>query len=109
MNRSKKPTPALVVGLIFMTALVVLAGVLGVNVIRLSRLTAIEAATTPTPEPEAANVMQVTIDPNEPTLSRCFAQVPPAMRLWNCKPDCNPLAITAEKLTGNTAPAPKRP
>lgn len=67
MSSTKKPTPALVIGLIFMTALVVLAVVLGVNVIRLSQLTAIEAATTPTPEPEAANVMQVTIDPNEPT------------------------------------------
>lgn len=67
MSSSNKPTPALVIGLVFMTALVVLAVVLGVNVIRLSQLTAIEAATTPTPEPEAANVMQVTIDPNEPT------------------------------------------
>ena len=67
MSHSRKPSPATIIGYIVLAALVITAIVLGVNVIQLANLTTIEANTTPTPEPEAGNIMQVTLDPNEPT------------------------------------------
>lgn len=67
MSNPKKPTPALIIGCIVLAALVITAIVLGVNVIHLAKLTTIEANTTPTPEPEAGNIMQVTPDPSVPT------------------------------------------
>ena len=67
MSHSQKPSPATIIGYIVLAALVITAIVLGVNVIQLANLTNIEANTTPTPEPEAGNIMQVTLDPNEPT------------------------------------------
>lgn len=55
------------IGLAVLAALAVAAVILGINVARLADLTAVEARTTPTPEPVAGNVMQVTIDPSAPT------------------------------------------
>ena len=60
-NRAK------IAGLIVLAVLAVAAVILGIDVVRLAKDTAVEAKTTPTPQPVAGNVMQVTIDPNEPT------------------------------------------
>lgn len=59
--------PKRIIGLIILAVLLIAAVVLGVRVASLVDLTYIEMNTTPTPEPLARNVMQVTIDPHAPT------------------------------------------
>lgn len=67
MNAQREQNWPKIIGLVVLAALVVTAAILGVRVARLANLTAIEARTTPTPEPVAGNVMQVTPDPSQPT------------------------------------------
>lgn len=56
-----------IAGLAVLAALAVAAVILGLQVTQLAGRTAEEARTTPTPVPVAGNVMQVTIDPSQPT------------------------------------------
>lgn len=62
-----KINPMKILGAVILTAMLAGAVILGMNVIRLTQATMIESRTTPTPVPTAFNVMQVTIDPNQPT------------------------------------------
>ena len=67
MQQKRKTNPKRVIGLILLGALVIAAAVLGVRVASLVDMTFVEMRTTPTPEPVAGNVMQVTPDPSVPT------------------------------------------
>lgn len=67
MNAHREQNWPKIIGLVVLAALAVTAVILGVRVAGLAKLTAIEARTTPTPEPVAGNVMQVTPDPSQPT------------------------------------------
>ena len=56
-----------IIGAVLLCAMLTGGVILGVRVAKLVDMTLIEARTTPTPVPEAGNVMQVTPDPNAPT------------------------------------------
>ena len=67
MQQKRKTNPKRVLGLILLGVLVIAAAVLGVRVASLVDMTYVEMRTTPTPEPVAGNVLQVTPDPALPT------------------------------------------
>lgn len=60
-------------GLIFLVLILIAAVILGVRVAGLVNMTAEESRTTPTPVPQAQNIMQVTLDPDAAT-------APPVLR-----------------------------
>lgn len=63
----KKLNPMKILGAVILTAMLAGAVILGVQVFDLTQATIIESRTTPTPVPQAGNVMLVTIDPHQPT------------------------------------------
>ena len=67
MQQKRKTNPKRVIGLILLGVMIIAAAVLGVRVASLVDMTFVEMRTTPTPEPVAGNVMQVTPDPSVPT------------------------------------------
>lgn len=67
MTRRKMRNPLKITGYILLAVLIVVLAFMGADIINLSQRTMLEAQTTPTPAPTARNVMQVTIDPNQPT------------------------------------------
>ena len=63
----KKLNPMKIIGGVILAAMLAGAVILGLRVAELAEKTIVESRTTPTPAPTAVNVMQVTVDPNQPT------------------------------------------
>ena len=92
------------IGLIVLAVLLIAAAVLGLRVARLVDMTRVEMSTTPTPEPPARNVMQITPDPNAPTPQPVLRSGSQGEEVWQLQQRLKELGYYTSAVDGQFGP-----
>ncbi len=105
MGERKKRSAKRIVALAALTVLGVAALTLAVMDLQLKGLVDVEAARTPTPVPPYGNVMQVTIDPSQPTPVPVLRSGAQGMAVWQMQERLQALGFYTRTVDGQFGPA----